>query len=122
MRLIVGVHHVQITIPKGAEEEGKDFYCHFLGLKEIEKPESLKERGGFWLNAGKSEIHVGVEDGVDRKLTKAHLAYQVEDLTYWREALEERGIKVLDSIPIPGYRRFEFRDPFGNRVEMIEKG
>lgn len=121
MRLIVGVHHVQITIPKGAEEEGKDFYCHFLGLKEIEKPESLKERGGFWLKAGNSEIHVGVEDGVDRKLTKAHLAYQVEDLTYWREALEERGIKVLDSIPIPGYRRFEFCDPFGNRVEMIEK-
>jgi hypothetical protein len=25
----------------------------------------------------------------------------------------------LDSIPIEGFDRFEFRDPFGNRVEMI---
>ena len=31
------------------------------------------------------------------------------------------GISVLESIPIPGYDRFEFRDPFGNRVEMIER-
>jgi hypothetical protein len=23
-------------------------------------------------------------------------------------------------VPIPGYERFEFRDPFGNRVEFIQ--
>lgn len=119
--MIVGVHHVQITIPIGTEEEGKDFYCNVLGLREIEKPESLKGRGGFWLKAGDSEIHVGVEDGVDRNETKAHLAYQVEDLTYWRETLEQRGTEIHESISIPGYRRFEIRDPFGNRVELIEK-
>jgi hypothetical protein len=27
--------------------------------------------------------------------------------------------KIADSIPIEGYDRFEFRDPFGNRVEFI---
>ena len=27
---------------------------------------------------------------------------------------------VEEQIPIPGYHRFEFRDPFGNRVEMIQ--
>jgi len=30
------------------------------------------------------------------------------------------GVEVLDGIPIPGYARLEFRDPFGNRVELIE--
>ena len=43
--MIIGLHHVQITIPKGSEEQGREFYCHVLGLEEIEKPDSLKGRG-----------------------------------------------------------------------------
>ncbi|WP_088035191.1 VOC family protein [Evansella clarkii] len=119
--MILGLHHAQITIPKGTEEEGRNFYCSVLGLTEVEKPDSLKGRGGFWLQAGNLEVHVGTEDGFDRLTTKAHLAYEVEDIRYWRKRLEENNIQILDSVPIPGYERFEFRDPFGNRVEMIHK-
>lgn len=118
--MIIGLNHVQITIPKNAEELGKHFYCDLLGLKEIKKPESLKGRGGFWLQVGNIEVHVGTEDGFDRLTTKAHVAYQVEDLSYWRNVLEENSINIAESIPLPGYNRFEFRDPFGNRVEMIQ--
>lgn len=119
--MILGLHHAQITIPKGAEEQGKKFYCNVLGLTEIEKPDSLKGRGGFWLQVGDKEVHVGTEEGFDRLTTKAHLAYQVEDVSYWRKVLEENNIKILDSVPIPNYERFEFRDPFGNRVEIIKE-
>lgn len=119
--MILGLHHVQITIPKNAEELGKHFYCNLLGLKEIEKPEILKGRGGFWLKVGDIDLHVGTEDGFDRLTTKAHLAYQVEDLSYWKNILEENHINITESIPLPGYDRFEFRDPFGNRVEMIKQ-
>ncbi|PIC97728.1 glyoxalase, partial [Sporosarcina sp. P29] len=45
--MILGLHHAQITIPKNAEAEGKHFYCDVLGLKEVEKPDSLTGRGGF---------------------------------------------------------------------------
>jgi catechol 2,3-dioxygenase-like lactoylglutathione lyase family enzyme len=62
-----------------------------------------------------------VEEGVDRGATKAHIAYEVDDVGAWREMLTGRGVKILDSVAIPGYERFEFRDPFGNRVEMIER-
>ncbi|MGF7086602.1 hypothetical protein JOD24_000431 [Kroppenstedtia sanguinis] len=51
-----------------------------MRLTEIPKPDSLNGRGGFWLRLGDVEIHVGTEDGMDRNRTKAHLAYQVEDL------------------------------------------
>ncbi|MFC4323088.1 VOC family protein [Litchfieldia salsa] len=119
--MIIGLHHAQITIPKGAEEQGKHFYCKVLGLAEIEKPVPLKGRGGFWLQVGKMEVHVGTEEGFDRLLTKAHLAYQVEDVSHWRKVLEENNIEILESVPIPNYERFEFRDPFGNRVEMIQE-
>lgn len=119
--MILGLHHAQITIPKGTEEKAKDFYCQVLGLEEIEKPVSLQGRGGFWLQVGDKEVHVGTEEGFDRITTKAHLAYQVEDVSYWRSVLIENGIKILDSVPIPNFDRFEFRDPFGNRVEMIQQ-
>ncbi|MEK4425212.1 VOC family protein [Solibacillus sp. FSL K6-1523] len=119
--MILGLHHAQITIPKGAEEECKNFYCNLLGLEEIEKPVSLQGRGGFWLRVGDKEVHVGTEDGFDRLSTKGHLAYQVEDVSYWKSVLVENNIKILDSVPIPNFERFEFRDPFGNRVEFIKE-
>jgi len=118
--MILGLHHAQITIPTGNEKEGKAFYCGILCLPEIEKPESLKGRGGFWLKVGDRDVHVGTEDGVDRSKTKAHLAYQVSDISHWRTVLAENNVEILEGIPIPGYERFEFRDPFGNRIEMIQ--
>lgn len=118
--MIIGLHHAQITIPKGAEDEGKKFYCQLLGLQEKEKPKSLQGRGGFWLQVGESEVHIGTENGIDRLKTKAHLAYQVDDLSFWRETLERNDIHIIESVPIQGFERFEFRDPFGNRVELIQ--
>ena len=118
---IVGVQHVQITIPKGAQDEARGFYCGILGLTEIPKPEPLASRGGFWMQAGGFQVHVGIEDIASRADSKAHVAYEVKDLDKWRERLESCGVTVLDGIPIPDYRRFEFRDPFGNRVEFIER-
>lgn len=119
--MIFKVHHAQITIPKGAEDEARKFYCDFLGLEEIPKPESLQSRGGFWLDASGFQVHVGTEDDFDRTKTKAHVAYLVEDLENWRGKLADYGIKILEGIPIPNYNRFEFRDPFGNRVEFLEE-
>lgn len=118
--MLKAAHHVQISIPVGAEDEARDFYCGVLGLIEIPKPDVLADRGGFWLELGEFQIHFGVEDGVDRRKTRGHLAYLVEDLNSWREKLVGVGCEVIDGIPIPGYDRFEFRDPFGNRVEFLE--
>jgi catechol 2,3-dioxygenase-like lactoylglutathione lyase family enzyme len=119
--LILKVQHAQITIPKGAEDAAREFYCTVLGLREIPKPEILRGRGGFWLEIGAFQVHVGTEDGFDRSATKAHIAYEVEDLEGWRTRLEENGVEILEGVPIPFYNRFEFRDPFGNRVEFLEK-
>lgn len=117
---IVRLDHVQITIPEGAESAARIFYMDVLGLSEIEKPEALKPRGGFWLNAGDRQVHVGVESGVDRRNTKAHVAFEVIDLERAKAELSSIGIEIAESIPIPGLDRFEFRDPFGNRLELLQ--
>ena len=122
---VLRVHHVQITIPPGQEDAARRFCCDVLGMREVARPQSLAGRGGLWLSPGGDGadplLHVGTEAGVDRPATKAHVAYQVSGLPEWRQRLEHQGIRALDSIPIPGFNRFEFRDPFGNRVEMIER-
>ena len=118
--MILGIHHVQITIPKGAEDAARDFYCDLLGLKEIPKPDELAGRGGFWLEVGDRQVHVGTEDDVDRSGSKAHVAYAVKDLDESRRILSAAGVAVKEGIQIPGPRRFEFRDPFGNRIEFLE--
>ena len=45
--MILVIDHVQITVPKDSEIKAREFYCEFLGLKEIEKPENRKRSGGF---------------------------------------------------------------------------
>ena len=118
--MILGIDHVQITVPANAVAEARSFYCGLLGLREVEKPAALQERGGFWLQVGERQVHVGTEEGVARHATKAHVAYAVTDVAAWRARLAAAGVEVLDGIPISGRDRFEFRDPFGNRVELIE--
>jgi catechol 2,3-dioxygenase-like lactoylglutathione lyase family enzyme len=114
------LNHVQITIPAGREDDARAFYCGVLGLREVEKPDSLKGRGGFWLELGDLQIHVGTEDGFDRRATKAHLAYEVDSADPWRARIAAAGLVVEESVPIPGCDRFETRDPFGNRLELIQ--
>ncbi len=118
--MLIKIHHAQITIPKGAEDKAREFYCEFLGLHEIPKPEALQARGGFWLELDGFQIHIGTEDDCSRAKTKAHIAYMVEDLENWREKLRSRNVKIIEGVSIPNFCRFEFRDPFENRVEFLE--
>jgi hypothetical protein len=58
---------------------------------------------------------------VNRYATKAHIAYEVSNLEEWKLKIATLGIEIIESIPLPGHDRFEFRDPFGNRVEFIQR-
>ncbi len=118
--MILGIHHVQITVPPGGETHARAFYCDVLGLPEVEKPDSLKDRGGLWIRVGDRDVHIGTEDGADRVRSKTHVAYEVHDLSLWREKLLTAGIETQNSVPIEGFDRFESRDPFGNRIEFIQ--
>jgi catechol 2,3-dioxygenase-like lactoylglutathione lyase family enzyme len=120
MATIKGLHHAQICIPEGMEEAGRAFYCGVLGLPEIAKPEALLARGGFWLQVGDRQVHVGTENGGQRHASRAHLAYEVDDIAAWRTHLGAQACQIVEAVPIPGQKRFEFRDPFGNRIELTE--
>lgn len=115
------INHVQISVPLGSEDAVRSFYCGVLGLVEVPKPEALRGRGGLWLALNDQAIHFGTEDASDRRASKRHVAFEVEDLEAARRELERAGVKILEGIPIPDYDRFEFRDPFGNRLELMQR-
>lgn len=117
---ILRVHHVNINIPTGAEDDARAFYCGVLGFEEFPKPDELIKNGGFWLRLDNVDLHIGVQDDVPRYQNKAHIAYQVDDLSAWRMTLADAGVTVKENTAIPDFDRFEIRDPFGNRVEFVQ--
>ena len=112
--------HLQIAAPQGCEQAAREFYGAILGLPEIEKPESLRSRGGCWFQCGSQQLHLGVEQDF-RPAKKAHAAFVVPDLDELRQELLARGISVKEDYRVPGVRRFFAEDPWGNRLEFIEQ-
>src|SRR3954451_1949859 len=110
---IVALDHVQITIPTGMEQQARAFYCEGLGLRELSKPDSLADRGGFWVTVADLQIHIGSEPAWDRNQTKSHIAFRVHDLDYWRSRIVAFGCQINETVSIPCVDRFETRDPFG---------
>jgi catechol 2,3-dioxygenase-like lactoylglutathione lyase family enzyme len=117
---IVGIDHVQLAIPPGRDAEARQFYRELMGLIEVPKPEALRVRGGMWFQAGPVQIHLGVEDGM-RPSAKAHPALVVDDLDALRARLVAAGFEWRDDQEIPNVRRAHIRDPFGNRIELIQQ-
>lgn len=116
---IIGYNHAQVTAPPGSDEAIRHFYGQVLGLSEMPVPESMRAHRLIWFRVGNLELHVGQEEGVDRNKTKAHLAFEVDDIDQWRRRLAEQGIETFNQPLIPGYDRLHLKDPFGNRVEII---
>ncbi len=113
------INHIQLCIPKGEEDKARKFYCDILGLKEIKQPDSLKNDGGFWLEMGNIELHIGIEN-FDKK-SKQHPAFEIDDLVNVKRYLIQNGVKTKDHAKIPGVNRFSIYDFWDNRIELIQK-
>lgn len=115
---IIGLHHIQLAMPRGREEAATAFYQDLLGIPRVPKPLHLDLRGGCWFESEATRIHLGVEDDFS-PARKAHPALLASDLAALRRRLEGAGVEVVDDQPLPGYDRFYAYDPFGNRLELL---
>jgi catechol 2,3-dioxygenase-like lactoylglutathione lyase family enzyme len=117
---VVGLDHVQIPIPEGGEDEVRRFYGGLLGLTEVPKPAQLAARGGCWFVAEGLSLHFGVEEPF-QPWRKAHVALLVEDLDALRATLDAAGASIVEDSSAIGVRRFHTKDPFGNRLELVDR-
>ena len=118
---ILSIDHIQIAMPPGEEAKARAFYVNVLGFTEIPKPPELAKRGGAWFESGTTQLHLGVEPDF-RPARKAHPAFVVEGLDTLLAKIQAEGFEVDASQPaLDGYKRAHVFDPFGNRIELMEK-
>jgi catechol 2,3-dioxygenase-like lactoylglutathione lyase family enzyme len=118
---VYGLDHVQLAMPRGGEPLARRFYGDLLAPEEIPKPPNLAVRGGVWFQCGAAEIHLGVEEGF-RPAKKAHPAFLVRNLKDILETLNSAGFDTAaEPGLIPGCIRAFTADPFGNRIELVQR-
>lgn len=120
MSIILNIDHVQLAAPKQCEEEARAYFKGILEMDEDPKPEGLLPRGGCWFKAGQARVHVGVEEPANSQ-KKAHPALGVTDIDVVANRLRAGGYQVLWDASIPNIRRFYSEDPFGNRIEFVQR-
>lgn len=116
---IIGLDHIQIAIPAHAEDRARQFYGDLLGMHEVPKPDNLSGQG-CWFERGGVSLHIGVDPDF-APARKAHPAFLVDNLATLRERIEAAGYPCSDDKPIEGYARFFSSDPFGNRLEFMQR-
>lgn len=117
---IIGLDHVQLAMPQGGEDRARAFYCGVLQLPERPKPADLAARGGCWFESESVKIHLGVEQDF-RPSAKAHPGLLVGDLDEVLARCRESGFHSTQPELIEATRRAFVRDPFGNRIELLER-
>jgi len=118
--MILSIDHVQIAIPAGGEEQARAFYIDLLGFTEIPKPSQLAKRGA-WFESGSTQLHLGVEPDFQPE-RKAHPGFLADDLDALLANIQNAGAEVdISQPPLDGYKRAHVFDPFGNRIELMEK-
>jgi len=117
---VYAIDHVQLAMPPGGETQARAFYAGTLGLDELPKPDELAGRGGAWFSNGAVTIHLGVEQEF-RPARKAHPALLVEGLAELVTRLEGTGHAIQRDVQLAGYERVHVNDPFGNRIELLER-
>lgn len=119
------LHHVQLAIPAGGEDEARRFWIDGLGMAEVAKPEALRARGGLWVRGGAAEVHLAVEEPF-RPARKAHPALLLDDVLALDAAAERLAglgfdVDASERETFPGHVRVHAFDGHGNRVELLAR-
>ena len=114
------IDHVQLAMPPGEEEKARAFYSGVLGMKEVAKPAVLAKRGGAWFERGAVKLHLGVDPSF-QPARKAHPGLLVDDLGALVARLRAAGVPVVEDDVLPGFDRAYIDDPFGNRLELLQR-
>lgn len=126
MGYLLGVHHVNLTIDDRPDtvEKAREFYVDLLGLEMLPRPDNTDSgRPGLWLALGQSgqQIHISMEENASSyNESRRHSAFRVGNLEALQAHLQEAGVKIIGANQFAGQKRCFIRDPFNNRLELVE--
>ena len=117
---ILSIEHIQIAIPIGSEDRARAFYAGILEFVEVEKPATMAKRNSIWFRAGSVSLHLGLEPDF-HPAKRAHPALVVDGMDQVLTACQRANITVKPDVSFNGFRRVHIFDPFGNRLELMER-
>lgn len=126
MSLIIGLDHVNLLIDAGddALAKARAFYEGLLGLEPLERPTNTDSgRPGAWYQCGPQQLHLTTENDASalNRASRRHPAFRVANLEAMRARLEKAGVQIVAGNRFPGQERFFVHDPWGNRLEFVER-
>jgi catechol 2,3-dioxygenase-like lactoylglutathione lyase family enzyme len=119
MITFIRADHIHICVPPERLEEARQFYTQIIGLSLIERPKELNASRGYWFKLADIELHIGVEPAGTK--TRRHTALEITDIKEARQHLTNNKVQIEEEPHLPGRERFAFIDPFGNKMELLEK-
>lgn len=114
--------------------ESRAFYCGFLGMRELPRPDIFKFDGA-WLEREGAEIHLILEadtnspagfrkggKGAEKGLA-THFAFEVDDLNAWETRAKEFGIPIFGGPMLrgDGVIQMYFYDPDNYLIELFQQ-
>ena len=119
-QIVIGLDHVQLAMPPDQEDGAERFYGGILGFDVVPKPAHLAVRGGCWFESHSVKVHLGVEADFT-PARKAHPAFVVSNLRKLEDRFNAAGVTIVWDTQISGFERFYAADPFGNRLEFMQR-
>lgn len=117
--MITGLDHIQISIPQGRVADALAFYAGVLGFTRVPKPAELPQTGA-WLTLSGINIHLGEQNDFATD-GHAHPAFCVSDLHSLLAKIETAKCRIRHDDGPTGYARASAWDPFGNRLEFMQR-
>ena len=111
-------HIDHCTVLITAVAAARHFYGALLGLKEIPPPREF-DFVALWYDLGNSFLHLLLKDEPD-SVSPRHFCLHVDDIDAARRDLTAKGLKIDETVKIAAADRFFIRDPFGNRIEILQ--
>jgi catechol 2,3-dioxygenase-like lactoylglutathione lyase family enzyme len=119
---VLRLQHTSIPMPADGREAARRFFGEALGMTEVIPPSSLDRDRLVWFKAGPDghEVHLYVDEGMDRRSSAQHLCLQVDDIEAYRSRMTQLGIEINETQAIHNRPRFFVDDPFGNMIELTQ--
>lgn len=126
MSLIKGLDHVNLLIDAtdGALPSARAFYRELLGFEPIERPANTDSGYlGAYYRCGAQQLHLTTDKDASTvsKASRRRPAFRLASLEVLRQRLETAGVEIGAGNRFPGQGRFFVRDPWGNRLEFVER-
>jgi catechol 2,3-dioxygenase-like lactoylglutathione lyase family enzyme len=96
----------------------RHFYGELLGLREVPAPKTF-DFVALWYDLGGTYLHLLLKPERDT-IGPRHFCLHVSDIAAARAHVETHGIRIDETVKIPGADRFFIRDPDGNRIEVLQ--